>query len=407
MKIKKVYIFLSIFVILIITLFVVNKNRAVDVDLHEVQKGNLDKYVEETGVIKVEGEAAVYSEFMGKISELWVEVGDEVKAGDVLAEFDKEEMYLQLENLKAQKREILARYNETVKPADREEILKLENRLKVAEAELKEIKRLADNSKQLYEEGAISYYEYKKVMNNLTAAEAGFENAKIDLELAVKGVSENIKNQYEASLDQIQSQIELISRKLKDLTIKAPVDGTVLKKEIKEGSYVQQGTEMFVIGDKNRLFIESDILVKEIKDVQEGLPVIIYSEDLGIKAEGYVRKIYPTAFSKISDLGIEQKRVRVEIEISDKDLKVRPGYEVDVRIITERKANILMIPESAVFEYNGKDHVFVNENGRAVLRQIEAGMKSDGKVEILDGLKEGEEVILSPGENLNEGIRVK
>lgn len=407
MKIKKVYIFLSIFVILIITLFVVNKNRAVDVDLHEVQKGDLDKYVEETGVIKVEGEAAVYSEFMGKISELWVEVGDEVKAGDVLAEFDKEEMYLQLENLKAQKREILARYNETVKPADREEILKLENRLKVAEAELKEIKRLADNSKQLYEEGAISYDEYKKVMNNLTAAEAGFENAKIDLELAVKGVSENIKNQYEASLDQIQSQIELISRKLKDLTIKAPVDGTVLKKEIKEGSYVQQGTEMFVIGDKNRLFIESDILVKEIKDVQEGLPVIIYSEDLGIKAEGYVRKIYPTAFSKISDLGIEQKRVRVEIEISDKDLKVRPGYEVDVRIITERKANILMIPESAVFEYNGKDHVFVNENGRAVLRQIEAGMKSDGKVEILDGLKEGEEVILSPGENLKEGIRVK
>jgi HlyD family secretion protein len=244
-------------------------------------------------------------------------------------------------------------------------------------------------------------------MNNLTAAEAGFENAKIDLELAVKGVSENIKNQYEATLDQIQSQIELISRKLKDLTIKAPVDGTVLKKEIKEGSYVQQGTEMFVIGEKNRLFIESDILVKEIKDVREGLPVIIYSEDLGIKAEGYVRKIYPTAFSKISDLGIEQKRVRVEIEISDKDLKVRPGYEVDVRIITERKANILMIPESAVFEYNGKDHVFVNENGRAVLRQIEAGMKSDGKVEILDGLKEGEEVILSPGENLNEGIRVK
>lgn len=285
MKIKKVYIFLSIFVILIITLFVVNKNRAVDVDLHEVQKGDLDKYVEETGVIKVEGKAAVYSEFMGKISELWVEVGDEVKAGDVLAEFDKEEMYLQLENLKAQKREILARYNETVKPADREEILKLENRLKVAEAELKEIKRLAENSKQLYEEGAISYDEYKKVMNNLTAAEAGFENAKIDLELAVKGVSENIKNQYEASLDQIQSQIELISRKLKDLTIKAPVDGTVLKKGIKEGSYVQQGTEMFVIGDKNRLFIESDILVKEIKDVQEGLPVIIYSEDLGIKAE--------------------------------------------------------------------------------------------------------------------------
>lgn len=407
MKIKKVYIFLPIFVILIITLFAVNKNRAVDVDLHEVQKGDMDKYIEEIGVVKVEDETAVYSGFAGKIAGLWIEVGDEVKAGDVLAEFDKEEMYLQLENLKAQKRETLARYNEIVKAADREEILKLENRLKVAEAELKEIKRLADNSKHLYEEGAISYDEYKKVMNNLTAAEANFENAKIDLELAVKGVSENIKNQYEAALDQIQSQIELITRKLKDLTIKAPVDGTVLKKEIEKGSYVQHGTEMFAIGDKNRLFIETDILVREVKDVQEGLPVIIYSEDLGIQAEGYVRKIYPTAFSKISDLGIEQKRVRVEIEISDKDLKVRPGYEVDVRIITERKANILTVPESAVFKYNGEDHVFVNENGRAVLRQIEAGMKSDGKVEILDGLKEGEEVILSPGESLNEGMRIK
>jgi HlyD family secretion protein len=109
----------------------------------------------------------------------------------------------------------------------------------------------------------------------------------------------------------------------------------------------------------------------------------------------------------MSDLGIEQKRIRVEINMDNAGDQLRPGYDMTVKIITQSRKGVVLIPEKAVFDYLGKPHVFVNENGVSKLRTIEKGLESNEQVEVLTGLKEGEEIILSPDETLEEGMRIK
>ena len=136
--------------------------------------------------------------------------------------------------------------------------------------------------------------------------------------------------------------------------------------------------------------------------------VEISHNDLSIEGiKGTVRKIHPQAMSKISDLGIEQKRVKVEINIEDSLEGLRPGYDLDVKIIINSRKNVLLVPENAVFEKEEKDFVFVNENGKAVLREINKGIESTKQIEVISGLKEGEMVIMSPDKSLEEGLAIK
>lgn len=155
-------------------------------------------------------------------------------------------------------------------------------------------------------------------------------------------------------------------------------------------------------------YLESDILMNEMGAVQLGNRVMINNEDLGIKdARGTLNSIFPKAFSKVSDLGIEQKRVKVRIRLDEEIQNLKPGYDVEIRIITDSRNNTLLVNKKAVFQYQGNDSVFVNENGMAKLRPIKTGLESDKQIEVLRGLSEGEVVILSPNEEIQDGTRIK
>lgn len=108
----------------------------------------------------------------------------------------------------------------------------------------------------------------------------------------------------------------------------------------------------------------------------------------------------------MSDLGIQQKRVKIEIALEEKVENLRPEYDLNIKVIINNRKDVLVIPENAVFQQRNKNYVFVNEKGIAVLMEIETGVESERKIEVVRGLKEGEEVILSPDEELSEGVAI-
>jgi HlyD family secretion protein len=117
--------------------------------------------------------------------------------------------------------------------------------------------------------------------------------------------------------------------------------------------------------------------------------------------------IHPNAFTKFSDLGIEQKRIRAEIDFDDKPENIKPRYDLELKLILRESENTLIIPENSVFKLDGKNFVFISDNGTARLREVETGIKSGRDIEVLSGLQEGEYVIESPDEELEEGKKVK
>ncbi|MEA4847365.1 MAG: efflux RND transporter periplasmic adaptor subunit [Clostridiaceae bacterium] len=406
---KKKIILIGIFLTaaVIIGLILKQSGSAVQVELARVIRGDIEEYVEEKGVLMLEEETSIYSAASGRIIQVGKKAGEAVKAGEVLAKMDNADLSLQIKGLEAQKLSITAGYNEAKSPAD-EEISRLRAQLRSAEANYEESKRLAENNKTLYEAGAISLDTYKSSVLIMTDAEYSLEAAKSSLALAEKGASEYVRKQYEAQLSEVEAKIDQLRLKAEEMVIKSPIDGMVLAVEIKEGNIVQPGTILFEVGSSKGSYIESNVLIEDIAGIEPGSEVRIEDEDLGIgNVRGTVRKIHPKAISIMSDLGIEQKRIKVEINIEDTLEGLRPGSDMTVKIIRKSSEDTLIIDEKAVFDYQGKDHVFVNEGGTAKLRAIEKGIESDEMVEVLKGLKEGEEIILSPDETLEDGRKIK
>lgn len=406
---KRIIIIAVIIVILGATgIYSMTSSNTVEVNAEKVLKGNISEYVEEVGIVKSKNCSTIYSPAAGKVSEVLVDVGDKVNKGEVLLRLDSEQLSRQVAELEAQRSAVLAQYNEAKNPSNEENIRKIEIEIENLENRIKTAEKNVNDKEKLYESGAISKEEYESAVRNLDMERNNLRKAILDLEQLKKPVSQNILAQYEAQLKQIDLQIENLRDTGEDYTIVAPISGTVLRKEVEEGSYLNQGMFIMEIGETEELYIETDVLVEDVAKIKEGSKVIIYSDELGIDdLKGVVTKIHPTAFSKISDLGIEQKRVKVEIKMENTDFDIKPGYELDLRIIVNSKENALMVPKNSVFEMEDKEYVFIVDNGRAVLKEVKTGIEGQKHIEIVEGLKEGQLVILSPDNSLEDGMKVK
>ncbi|MGI5999165.1 MAG: efflux RND transporter periplasmic adaptor subunit [Lutispora sp.] len=410
MRGKKKFIWIGLILIIIAAAayMYMTKTSAVDVELTEVKRGDIDEYIEEKAIVELENKADIYAQQSGVVTLSSADVGDEVKAGDVLLKIQDEELRLQIRTMELQKQSIEAQLEEARKGLSQWDLQTLEANVKTAQIAYNEAERVLGNNKKLYEAGGISKDIYESSVAALASAEANLEVAKAALAAAQEGLSPNVEKQFLTQMDELQIQINHLKSKQKDYIIKSPMDGIVLVAEAPEGSVVPMGTLVFQIGSYDEMYLSSDILVDDIANIKEGSEVFISNEDLGINnVRGTVRKIYPQAFSKMSDLGIEQKRIKIEISIDEEIDELRPGYDMDIKIITASSRDTLLIEDKAVFEQGDNSYVFVNDNGTAKLRQIEKGLESDDMIEVTKGLQEGEKVILSPDENIEEGKEIR
>lgn len=405
---KKIIFAIIVIVILGIVAAIASQNSAVEVNAEEVIKGNISSYVEEIGEVKTKDYVNIYSPTSGKVVDVMVDIGDAVKVGDLLVRLDGEDIARMIEDIDAQKSSALAQYNEAKKPVDDETIEKQNIEINNIETIIENAEKELKDKEVLLDAGAISSYEYDLAVRNLDFEKRNLEKARLDLQQLSKPVSSNILTQYEAQLKQLDLQKQSLMDSGKDFTITSTIEGVVLFKDIDEGSYLQPGMHVLEIGNTNSMYIEADILTGDIVKFEEGSQVVISSDDLGLTdIKGQVTKIHPRAFSKISDLGIEQKRIKVEIQINEIVENIKPGYELDLKIITDKSEDTLLAPENAVFDMEGKDYVFTIIDSKAILTQVKTGIESQRQIEILDGIEEGQIIILSPDNEIEDGIKVK
>lgn len=407
-KWKYVVIGIGILAVLGIGAYAVKGSGAVDVEVYTVKSDAIKSFIDEIATVKANNQRIVYSKSIGEVLKLDVSVGKTIKKGDIIAILNTEEADLQIKSLQEKKNALIASFNEATKLPDKEIINKAEANVRSKEILVENAKNDADKSEKLFEEGAISEDNYQNALNNLKLQQESLEAAKSDLASIKKGPSQNIKKQYEAQISELDYQIDILNKNKGNSFIEAPIDGVVLETYVKEGAYLQPGAQVVEIGDDKDLYLEVDILVNELGDIKEGAPVIVYSGDLDIEdITGVVKKIHPKAFSKISDLGIEQKRVKIEIELTENTDNLKIDYDVNAKIVTQEKKSSIVAPDTAVFDYDDGDYVYVLDGNIARLRKIQSGIEGEDTIEVVSGLKEGDKVILNPDEKIKEGVEVK
>lgn len=194
------------------------------------------------------------------------------------------------------------------------------------------------------------------------------------------------------------------------LKIFSPVSGRVLRVLQESARTVPAGSPVLEVGDPGDLEVRIEVLSRDGVAISPGARVLLEQWGGEKPLEARVRLVEPSAFTKISALGVEEQRVYVIADFTD-PLEARPtlgdGYRVEARIVRWSGDNILRVPAGALFQREGVWQAFVIDGSHAKLRRVKTGQSNGVDTEVLDGLKEGDHVIVYPGDRVRDGSSVR
>jgi len=194
------------------------------------------------------------------------------------------------------------------------------------------------------------------------------------------------------------------------IELRAPVCGRVLRVFEESARVVTAGTPLLEAGDPADLEVLIEVLSRDGAAIQAGTPVELEQWGGGEPLQARARFVEPAAFTKISALGVEEQRVNVVADLltpASKRGNLGDAFRVEARIITWQADRVTKAPNGALFRRGGQWHAYVLSGDRALLRAVTVGHTSGTETEILEGLKDGEEVILYPGDRVKEGEKVR
>jgi HlyD family secretion protein len=191
--------------------------------------------------------------------------------------------------------------------------------------------------------------------------------------------------------------------------VRSPVDGRVLKVLKESEDAVDAGVPIVEVGDPRDLEVVLDVLSTEAVRVKPGADVELDAGG-GLHLSGKVRLVEPSAFTKVSALGVEEQRVNVIVDlISPPEAWQALGdaYRVDARIVVHRQADAVKVPVAALFRDNAEWAVFVVSEGRADKRRVRISRRGALEAVVEEGLSPGERVIAYPGDAVKDGARLQ
>jgi HlyD family secretion protein len=352
----------------------------------------------ETGPLRVtidqEGETRAHDRFVmsapvpGRLLRVELEDGDKVNREDVVARIDP------LPLSQRERQEVLARI-EAAEAAQRQ----ANAREAHARADWEQTRRDRDRAERLARDGVISSQALELARNaDVTAAEE-FDAAKYSSQMATSEVKV-------ARAGLVGLEVEL-GKAGPLIQLKAPVAGRVLRVIEKSERVVPAGTPILTLGDPKLLEIVADVLSTDAVKIQPGMPVLLEGWGGNHPIRARVRLVEPGGFTKVSALGIEEKRVNVISDFVDPPGPLGDGYRVETRTVIWSADKVLRIPQSALFRAGQGWSVFVIESGRAKKRDVDVGQRNETDAQILRGLSQGEEVILHPSNQVSDGTRIR
>jgi HlyD family secretion protein len=357
------------------------------VETSKVVEGPMRVTVDEDGETRAHDRFVVAAPIPGRLLRVTLEEGDVVRKNDVVA-------VIEPLPLNQQQREELFGRIAAAEAAKRQ----AEARLEHAREDYEQARRDRQRAEQLGHENVISAQALEQARNSeitggeeLRAARFGVVAAESEVKVAragLLGVDENGAGR-------------------RTISLRSPIAGCVLRVAEKSERVVQAGTPVLIMGDPRKIEVVTDVLTTDAVNIKPGATAWLegWGGDHPLRAR--VRLIEPAGFTKISALGVEEKRVNVIADFVDPPSGLGEGYRVETRVVTWESAHVLKIPSSAAFRDRDGWSVFVIHNGRARQRAVQIGHRNQSEAEIVSGIAVGEDVILHPSNQLREGVPVR
>ncbi len=370
--------------------------KPVPVEVASVVRGPFQQTVEEDGKTRVRERYVVSAPLAGHLLRIQLKEGDPISRNKLLAVMVPGAPALLDVRTERELQERLG--------AAEDERLRAGASVERAKAALDQAKADIERTHQLAKEGLVSPAQLERDELDLKLRSREMEAAQFEDNVAEHQVelarAALLRAQQGAGAHPVNERLE----------IRSPVPGRVLRVLQESEGMVALGTPLLEIADPSDLEVVVDVLTTDAVQIRPGMPVRIERYGGGFSLEGRVRLIEPSAFTKISALGVEEQRVNVVIDIIspfEQWKALGDGYRVETQIIVFNEENSVKIPVSALFREADQWAVFVLSSGQAHKRIVQVGRRGGAEALIEHGLEPGEQVIVYPSDAVQDGIRVK
>ena len=346
-----------------------------------VQRIAVQREIDLSGTLLSPDQARVSSEVAGRVSEVPVELGVEVRPGDVLVRLEPRELQLALERAESALRQVEAQLGidrtQDKQPPPDQEIASVQQAL----ANRDDARAAYARAEQLAARGLLSKVDHDTAETRLKVMEANYE-AAVDSVRALK-----------ASLQDRRASYDLAQKKLNDAVIRAPVAGSVAERLVQPGEFIRENTQVMTIVQMNPLRLRTGVQEKFAGLVRPGQAV-------QFAVEAYPNQTFSGTVAYVSPAVDQATRTfPIEAVVDNGDRLLKPGFFAKGTIATKRDENVMAVAETAISTLAGVSTVYAIENGKVRPQIVELGAHEDNVWEIVSGLK-GNETLASS--NLNQ-----
>ncbi|HKP59001.1 MAG TPA: HlyD family efflux transporter periplasmic adaptor subunit [Polyangiales bacterium] len=361
------------------------------VDLATVSIGPMQVTVDEDGRTRVKDRYMVSAPLLANLTRIELRPGDRVLPGQVLARLVPLEPPL----LDARTRALqTARVSAALANRDQAAtaVARTQAALEYAQNEVARERTLHESGASAERLRDRAELEARTLVSQLASAEFAARVADYEVRMARMALD----RQREGAASE---KIEIVS----------PVEGQVLRVLQESAAVVQPGMPLVELGDLTALEVVVDVLTSEAVAVEPGASATVDHWGGPRPLLAHVRAVEPSAFTRVSALGVEEQRVNVLLDLDTPRAEwaaLRDGYRVETQIVVWSGSAVLSAPASAVFRERDHWSAFEARSGHALLVPVELGRRNAERVEIVRGLREGAQVIEHPSQHLTDGARV-
>jgi HlyD family secretion protein len=368
------------------------------VELGEAKTGHFESGIEEDGKTRVIARYQVSAPLAGRWLRPTLEEGDAVKAGDVIGRIEPTLSPL----LDARSQAQLGAREQAAQAAQ----ARASARQAAAEIGVAQAQKNLERAEALAKQGFVAASNRDDARLALQAAQQELRSAQAEVQIARHELQ-----QARAALGAFGAAGQGTAR---PFDLRAPVAGQVLRVQQPSEAMVGLGTPLLELGDVGQLEVVAELLSTDALMLKPGQPVRIERWGGPGVLLGQVERVEPGAFTKVSALGVEEQRVKVQIALASPPEQRRglgDGYRVAVRVLTRQQDGALLVPVSAVFPMPGavpgRHAVFRADGGHARLTEVRVEARNSSDAWISKGLDAGAKVVSYPPQGLVDGARIK
>ena len=358
--------------------------KSVSVSL--VHKNSVRRSVDVVGTLAAVDQVTISSEADGRVREVLADLGDRVKAGQILIRLDNEKQQYTFEQQKAAYARALAQYGAT----DADHLPEIEQTpdVKRATADLDQATQNFDRASELFKRTLIPQQALDDARSALQARKAQHESAR-----------QNARN-LRASIQASQATMNLADRQLRDTDIRAPFDGYVEKRLVNLGELVKSQMPVMAVVRLDPLKVVAEIPEKMAPWITDGRPVELHVDAYRDRAfTGKVTRISPA-------VNTGTRAFPFEALVPNTDAVLKPGTFARVHVESGKVDDVLTLPYAALQYRYGVNRVFVVNGDRLAMRELQVGERLGDRIEIVSGVKEGEQVAVTDVDTLADGTLV-